>query len=265
LSEEKNQQQEEKKSETEKKAEPEQEQGEEKSQLDKFVSGSLRGPKRGIYQQLLALLLVKANRSNDPFIKIQSICEAALMSKNKKKLDMDLIDQIYKVAQSFAASEVRELRYSHVHRYTVGVVKINWTFPQTEENCRKYIMPWHYTSVSFYAHKTNWRRRKYPLEDRMTTVSPWDWNDYYNKWATYIEKLQDKIEEELDQLPDWQRFFEMASALTKNAFKTLKGEFNNWAIKQLLEIQTILSEEVDPEIYKETYSMSLREEREENK
>jgi len=176
-----------------------------------------------------------------------------------------LINQIYTVAKSFSASEIRQLQYSPIHKYTIDIVKMNWTFPPTEKNYRKYIEPWQRTPLTFYAHKTTWRRKKYPRTDRIRSVSYWEHTEYYNDFAAKLEKLQDTIEEELKKLPDWQGFFEMASALTRSAFRTMEGEFTNWALTQLLEIQAIISEEVDPEVYRETYATEVRAEREESK
>ena len=48
-----------------------------KTELEKFQARSTRGPSRGIYQQILASLFVKASRTNDPSVKISAICEAA--------------------------------------------------------------------------------------------------------------------------------------------------------------------------------------------
>ena len=235
------------------------------SQLDRFASASLRGPKRGIYQQLLALLLIKANRSNDYLIKISCICEAALMSRKKEKLNMDMIDVIYAIAKSFSASEAQPTSSSWLHPNSmIDLVEMAWTFPKTEENYKKFISPWWSTPLRYYPYHTDFRIRNYPLKNRIT-FDYGAYSTYYNRQAEYLEKLKKVVRLEIAELPEWQNFFEKTSALSKKSFHVLQGEFSGWALKQLLETQAIISEEVDPEIYAETLALTIKAEREEAK
>ncbi len=71
------------------------------SNLEKFTASSMRGMRKGIYQQLLASLLIKANKTDNPLTKIGCICEAAYLSRNKKALDMELIKDLEKPNQRY--------------------------------------------------------------------------------------------------------------------------------------------------------------------
>jgi len=236
---------------------------EEGSQLDRFASSSMRGPKRGIYQQLLAQLLIKANRSNDPLIKISCICEAGLMSRKKKKLDMKLVHVCYTVCQSFQATEVVQRTYSWLHIKTmVDLAEMAWVFPETEENYKKYIEAWQNTSISYYCLHTDLRRNNYPYNLRIGEAMAYD--KYYNISAVKIEELQKKVEKEISELPEWQKFYEETSAVTKRSFSVLEREFSGWALPKLLETQATLSDEIDPEIWKETLAAVSIDEKKEN-
>ena len=236
------------------------------NQLDKFAASSMRGPKRGIYQQLLAQLLIKANRANDSLIKISCICEAALMSRKKKKLDMKLVHVCYMVCQSFKSSEIRNISYSFLHRKEmIDVTRMAWVFPQTEENYRKYIESWQHIQLSYYAYYTQWRYKKYPIADRRGGfISDYNYPEYYNKTAAFIEDLKEKTQKDLEELPEWQNFYETTSAVAKRSFFVLQGEFTGWALPKLLETQATLSDEIDPEIWKETLSAVSKDEQKED-
>jgi hypothetical protein len=238
---------------------------EEGSQLDKFTASSMRGPKRGIYQQLLALLLIKANRSNDPLIKISCICEAALMSKKKKKLDMKLVHVCYTVFQSFQATEIVHCPFSWLHENSmIDIARVAWVFPQTEENYKKYIKEWRHVPLSYYTLHTTWRKHNYPFADRLGKSHFWagEYQDYYNKTAAVLEEKQEKTDKDLEALPEWQGFYEKASAVCKRSFSVLQKEFSGWALPKLLETQAIISDEIDPEIWKETLATVSKDEKE---
>jgi len=238
---------------------------EEGSQLDRFASSSMRGPKRGIYQQLLAQLLIKANRANDPLIKIFCICEAALMSRIRKKLPMNLVQACYLVAQSFKSTEIRTVSQSFLHhKQMIDVVRMAWVFPETEENYNDFIASWHGVGLFYYPYHTPLRHKKHPISDRLgvSIFGNLEWREYYNKTAAFIEGLVDKVEKDLDELPEWQGFYERTSALGKRSFFVLQGEFTGWALPKLLETQATISDEIDPKIWSETLSAVSKAERE---
>ena len=227
------------------------------SDLEKFASSSMRGPKRGIYQQLLGSLLIKANRSDDPLLKISCICEAAYLSRNKQNLDMQLIERCYKICLSFQNRTIVDLK-------NWFYVKIKWRFESTEENYKEYIEPWHKCFPQYYPLKTDWRRNRYPEQDRRIDVSPFRQTDYYNQFAEFNEKLGDKILEEMRKLPKDEIFYQICSALTHTSFNQLKDEFWLWAITQLLETQATLSDEIDPKIFSEIIKPEQQTEGEQN-
>jgi len=225
------------------------------SDLEKFASTSMRGPKRGIYEQLLASLLIKGVRSNDPLIKISCICEVAFMSKKKDKLDMNLVDVFYTVCQSLQNTEIAKSSQSN-REY----VNVSWSFPKTEENWKQYIEPWQKTGqIRYYTLFTSWRRNKYPFQDRRADVSPFRQTEHYNEVSEYYEKLANVIAAEIRDLPPHQSFFETASALDVHSYRILQGEFTGWALRQLLEIQATLAEEISPQVWKDAFGQPSQE------
>jgi hypothetical protein len=59
------------------------------------------------------------------------------------------------------------------------------------------------------------------------------------------------VDEKLHTLPIHVQFYFMTTALDPSAFRKLQGEFTTWALKQLLQIQSILSDEIDPKVWSE--------------
>jgi hypothetical protein len=196
-------------------------------ELEAFTSSSLRGQKRGIYQQLLASLLVKTVKTNDPLEKIQALCEAAFTCRIKDKLDMDLIDVCFEVCQSFRNSKMIRL-----HGYNVAYV--GWSFVvDKEENYERYVKPWRKGTLTYRPILTEFARKCF--------------SGYYD-----ISPENNKIvDEKLHTLPIHVQFYFMTTALDPSAFRKLQGEFTTWALKQLLQIQSILSDEIDPKVWSE--------------
>ena len=180
---------------------------------------------------------------------------------------MKLVQGCYLVAQSFKSTEIRTIPQTFLHhKQMIDVVRMTWVFPETEENFNDFIALWHGVGLSYYAYHTHWRYKKYPISDRLggTVFGNLEWQEYYNRTAAFIEDLADKVEKDLDELPEWQRFYEIASALGKRNFYVLQGEFTGWALPKLLETQAALSDEIDPKIWSETLSAVSKSEQKEN-
>lgn len=214
--------------------------------LEKFTSASLRGPQRGIYQQLLAGLLVKASTSNDFLVKVSSICEAAMMSKNKDKLNIDLIETAYSIATSFINTEVEKGRLGG------EVVRVAWDFPMTKGNWEKYIQPWHKVNLRFYPLETFLAHQNFPLKSTSIFSSDIEEN---------ARKATNSVVHSLSEMSPHEEFWERTSALTKGSFSVLEAEFCRWILPKLFEVQATISEEVDPKVYSEVFGfMAARKE-----
>jgi hypothetical protein len=164
-------------------------------ELEAFTSSSLRGQKRGIYQQLLASLLVKTVKTNDPLEKIQALCEAAFTCRIKDKLDMNLVDVCFSVCQSFINSKTTQ-RYGH------SFVNVSWSFNLSkEENFKRYVAPW--------------KKQKYMCFGWFTSFA----NKVLRDDAEYSQANLDHIFNELKKLDEYERFYYASQALTESSFR----------------------------------------------
>ncbi len=222
---------------------------EEKSLVD-FESKALRGPKSGAYQQLLSQTLIKAKLAKEPIQKIATICEAAMMSRNKDELDMGLIDSVYAVCTSFNKTELNNNQ---------GHAEIAWTFPSSEENYKRLIEPWQKIGLSWCPLSTDFCHDHYPSKpsfDMYTFQADQERN--YDAW----QEIQKKVVEEINKQPTHKQFYQHTSAVSRGSYFSLVGEFQIWALRKLLEVQTILMDEVDPKVYQDTLSIfTVREEK----
>ena len=200
-------------------------------ELEAFTSSSLRGKKRGIYEQLLASLLAKVVKTDDPLTKIQAICEAAYTCRIKDKLNMKLVDVCYDVCVSFRNSKKQR-------RQGASYVSVSWSFENIEENYEQYIKPWYKQSGVYIPWFTPLAKSLYPEE-----------TEYHPKYGRVIH-------EEIQKLPSHELFFLKTTALVPQSFYALQGGFTNWSLKQLLDIQAILSDEIDPKVWSEALGQS---------
>ncbi len=164
------------------------------------------------------------------------------MSRNKKVLDMNLVEACFTVCKSLQNVRV-------INKKGWSYVLVTFPFIANEENWKKYIDPWQKISLIYYPLQTSWRRMKYPIEDRLVDVRPWRQIDRYNEVAEFNDKLSKKIGEEVNELPKDIQFYQKCSALTIKSFKELKEEFWLWAVQKLMEMQAVLSDEIDPKVY----------------
>lgn len=119
------------------------------SELDKFTATTLRGPKRGVYEQLLAAKLISANRSK-PLQRIRYISEAAWFAKEKaENLGMELVETLYKVSVALDSVE-RDKHWDNRYTYFM-LYPVPWPFEKTQENFERYVKPWLKSFPNYYS------------------------------------------------------------------------------------------------------------------
>lgn len=227
-----------------------------KDALDKFTSSSLRGSK-GIYQQLQASALAKSVQSNDKLVKTASICEAAMGSKTKDKLDMNLIDICWIVSDSFSKT--------HPENKKPHLMRVAWGFPQNEENWRKYIKPWQRIRPNYYPLETPYRYSNHPPKPRYSTKSGlwWEVNEEKNEYLDNLDELQEYISKKINEMPEYEIFYHVSDSLSCHSFQKIQSEFTTWALKQLLEVRKELASEIDPKVWREALGQKEKEAKEE--
>jgi len=223
----------------------------------KFIEKTVRGPKKGIYEQLLAGLLIKAQNSRDPLVKIHAICEAAFLSTQKEQLDMNLVDAAFTVCTSLMNTELN----MKDNKADVQKVDVPWSFPTNEENWKKYIEPWQRITLEYYPLLTSLRHRKYPLKRRWKVSSLYveDEVKEANEQIEFNEELCNAIYKEIEEMSPSKAFFEFTSALTRNSFFALKAEFEKWSLINLMGVAATIAEEINPKVWKETLQFASKE------
>lgn len=215
----------------------------EKEERPSFISEAVRRPRTGVYQQLLAQKL-KVNRVSDPLQRITLLCEAAYMSRNKDALDMKIIDIAAAACRSFLNTDDSKKE---------PWVNIAWVFPPTEENYVKYIKPWLTVSYHYYPTRTIYAYVHYGENLRYQDMErP---ASRYEKITKFFDEIKKRIYKEINEKPDYERFFIVTTAISKTTLQAFKGEFTNWMLPKLLEQQSIIVDEIDPQVYLKTLSL----------
>ena len=200
---------------------------ESKSEFSQFASAALRGPRKGIYEQLLCQHLVLSVTSK-PLKKIRLICEAAMMIQDSEKqnINMELVEILNKVAIAFQHS---------IHYKSGGGARyciINWSFDNTEEVYEKFIEPWRGHAKLFF----------FPT----------------------LQYDQDRAKEEYEQvrgmlskLERWEWFFTVTrhANLAERSYNMLAGCFISWALPQIMKVFAQLSKLVQPSLYREMLAL----------
>ena len=233
-----------------------QEQNKEEKEYKDFISIALRKPRKGIRQQLMAQLLIKANITSEPLQKIQAICEVSYMSeKHKDKIDMNLVEAMSLVSISLSNT----LEHHAKQTDPKYMVCVTWTFEETEANWKKYVEPWQKIKLGYYSLDTSYRKHHHPWRESVYPKS----GPEQEEWIEYTEELRKQIARIIRKMPKHKAFFEQTGALGLHSFYALRGEFENWAIAQLRPIQALVAEEVDPEVYKDVVQLLMKQGRKE--
>jgi len=232
-----------------------------KSQLDSFVSSSIRGPKQAVREQLLCKKLVKANRCNK-LQRIIEIAEAAYFAKKmnpKIKLDMNLVDVLHKVSYSLAtpqnvltdiantrikgAPESKQALYSE----TVNVQRITWSFQYTEENFEKYIHPW-IIEPSYISNCMPFYEQMEKINKRIQEIYDTNLN-----LAKELKELKDTPEDSQKINSTFHFFFLISAFLTEAGLENLKTNFVAWANPKATAIEEEISSLVSPDTLMEFF------------
>lgn len=217
-----------------------------------FASVATRTQRKGIREQLLAQSLVKSHILSEPLLKIETLTEAAYLSKSQDKIDMATVETCSVVCRSFINTE-KDWRSPSIYP---NLVRVSWAFEATKENWEKYIKPWKHVTLQYYPLVTSYMRKHYPgfpLSSQGMGYSDAE------QWQRISEEICDLVEKWLDKLPDHRRFYEQTYACARLSFTSLKGEFAHWAMTKLRPFEAIIAEEVNPEIYRDILELMRKE------
>lgn len=198
-----------------------------KSGFEEFVSGTIRGPRKGIYSHLLCQHLISAVSSR-PLRKIRLVCETVMMLPDPKSVgvDIDEIDVMYKVARAF--QQTSHFKWENIHYCYVP-----WPFEDSEENYERYIAVW----------RQNIEIRYYPL--MVGYVPIWQEEKY--------ERERERIEEAVDKMPLWRRTMYMTRKgnLSELSYNSLVSQFTAYALPKIQVVFAKIARQVDPGLYQQ--------------
>lgn len=179
-----------------------QEQNKEEKEYKEFISTALRKPRKGIRQQLMAQLLIKANITSEPLLKVQSICEVSYMAeKHKDQIDMNLVECASAVATSLINTEKSNIS----PKSNPNLIRCSWAFKQNEENYKKYVEPWHVVELRYYPLYTRYVYDKYPN----FPISPVIYHlDDQERWNEDKEEIEEKVDNWFKKLSKGKAFYE---------------------------------------------------------
>jgi hypothetical protein len=217
-----------------------------KSEFEEFASQALRSARKSAYQNTLAAMIIKATMNSDRLQKIVTICEAAYFCEKKEKLNVDLVNVCYGVAQSLISTAEKKAG-------GMDGVFIGWSFEQNAENWKKYVEPWQRCRLRTYPLATRYGQKRFPSRVGQTPINI----EEQNKLLEANEYASNQILMEIDALPPSDAFYEKTGILYRGSFYALQAEFTSWALGKLLPILTEITNQISPSIYSEIFkSMS---------
>jgi hypothetical protein len=194
------------------------------SDLEKFLTSSVRGPKRGVYEQLLLTKLLSANRG-DPLKRIRLIGETAWFIDKEKAdglgIDLTLIERIFKVAVSLENTSL-QLRHTDGILNPSQTYPITWNFEITEENYKKYIASWYS-------------------------------NQLLDHYIDYVIPLNRRSERVIESQSYGMQFFSLSNSLTKVGYSTLVNSFVAWASPIITEIEAKIASTISPQAWSDVF------------
>ncbi len=250
----------------------------EEEQLTDFAASALRGPKFGIFEQLICQHLVQATVTADSLRKIQLVCDAALMLEPDKQkalgVDMEKLEIVKAVNDAFQRRVATSLK-----QYARPIVSVEFGFPDSEENYTKYVGPWWTGEMpNIYATQMNNRLGKIYTVYRCTQCR--------NRVADSIKGRTGYTEDKCckfcgadlhysamtnpqplyinhnfkpqEDAPYWELFFEYCFALKEDGYINLKNHFLKWANPFAMDLMRRLTHAVRPEIYNEIARMFVK-------
>jgi hypothetical protein len=260
---------------------------EDSQKLAETVTGALRGPKYGIFEQLICQRLIQATVTTDPLRNVQLITEATLMidSEMQKtlKLDMEKTEIVKLVCDALQHRVSTNLK-DHIR----PLVTVKWGFPLTEENFKKFIEPWNNASLQhFPAHiqsKHGFHYRYWVCANCQNTVGDSIRGNFETEKGSSYGYLYDKKEmckfcgidlehgnyrnpypfvfyigfEWDSDATNAERFFAVTEVLTQDGYASLETNFLAWAMPFIMDTTRRLTEAVKPEIYNQIAKMMIK-------
>jgi len=250
----------------------------EEEQLSDYAGQALRGPRFGIFEQLLCQHLVQATVSTGPLRKIQLVVEAALMLDEEKQkqlqIDLDTLEIVRAITEALHhRNEITNKTYDRL-------IELKFGFDETEDNYNRFVKPWyHDRGLVHYPNRITQLFKEYGKSYRIFVC-----NGCNNVVATDKDgpihmsdkqtckfcgaRLENSYNyqaftvrygfEPHDSTPKWRVFFIYCHGLAASGYNQLKTDFLKWAMPFVMQLMRKLTNAVRPEIYNEIAKMFIK-------
>ena len=191
-----------------------------------FVLSATRAPRQGAYEHFLTQSLAQTIFMTDDLKRTKAVTVASLMVDESERenlaIDYQTIEVLNSVATALLNHSVRKVDQT-------PIVAVTWGFEWSEENFKKFIVPWLTVLPIYYPHFL----RSHVVLGK--AEYPWG----YPKIIKIIYE------------PRWSLFYDVSTCLSVEGYNMLQNAFTAWAIPKVQQFLAELTHMVDPNLYAE--------------
>jgi len=251
----------------------------EQEELGQIASQALRGPKFGVFEQLICQHLVQATVTSHSLLKIHFITDAALMLDAEKVKSLDIDTEKLEVVKAVcdALRNKTVTQKGELHQFSV-----KFGFEHTEENYNKFIMPfwgkaersdlYHFPHFIHEGFGTRVIRFHCPNCHSVVGDSLQGKTGYNGDYCVFCgQNLTPQYtpvnarpgpyttiaHRKGSDVPYWYYFFEVCRVLSRVGYSQLLNAFLKWAMPYTMELMRKLTQAVRPEIYNQIAAMFI--------
>lgn len=243
--------------------------------LANAVNEATRGPRFGIFEQVLCTHIYLAANTPEPLKKIQHIADAALMLDSEKQKTLNIDAEKISVIKAVCTALSHAVKTNLQHKLK-SLVSIRFGFTPNEENFKKYIEPWNIDGLNYYPewmpHKLGKTYQVYLCAACRNEIANGLEGQTHIVKSGYNTKACEYCEAELDKygyspyiigyrilkgkkVSNAEFQFGVFSALSEDGYVTAINCFLQWSEAFILETMRKLTEAIKPEIYNEVVKL----------
>ena len=258
----------------------------ENEEFTEFAQTALREPRKGVFEEMLALHLVNSTINTKPSQIISHVAAAAMMVQQKdvEGLDLELLKTIY------AVNNALNNPYEHKFDKANSMTRIYFGFENSKENFEKYIKPWfvnfryytQYISSKFLCSGYKVKHQDTVLltqhdrtcnyvfatvkeEELAVNSEEKEWFEARFKFPMVCPKCRKQVYDSyhlyfeptplIDNTQFELFFFEACQCLTGEGYTMLLNSFTLWAMPIVQKAKAELAKLVTPTLYQEMLKM----------
>lgn len=197
----------------------------EEMKSQKLLERAFRWPRLGVAERLVCQHLFLASNTTQATQIVDHAYSAVMvvegLNTNVENLDFEMMKKIYLVNQC-----LKDTIRQRISQYQWMRI-LDWSFPWTEENVEKYLIPW---------------------TDGVGIR-------FYKEMLYYGGRLRNL---NFEELPEWHSFLLQCTCLTESSYKKLVDAFLGWATVHCQHAIAVLSSLVSPRTLEEVTKLMTR-------